>query len=500
MPPDHRSPDEEHFAVVIVGGGITGLAAAWHLEQAALREGRRLSVVIVEREGVPGGKISTIEDEGFIVEAGPDGFLTRKPWALELAKEVGIEDDIVYMQASGASLLRNGRLHRIPPGLMGPAPAGRRDVWNASFLSWRGKVRASLEPLMRKRTAGGRESLGGFLRRRVGGELTDTLLEALTAGVYGGDLYDMSIDALFPMLEEWEQRYGSIMRGMREARKAAQGTEQPPSAFFSFRGGTQRLVQAVVERLELTELIHGRAVVTVDRIEGGSRSYRVTLDDERSFESDAVVLATPAQDAGGLVASFAPALARLLERMQASPAVSVFLAFRREDVAHPLDGSGFLSPRSEGGPVSGCTWTSSKWPERSPQGYVLLRAFVRTEDEALSGHSDAELACVACEALRPLLGLNGTPERTWVHRWTDGLPQYKVDHTEWLAGLDRELAVKHRPVPVRRVLWRRRRSRLHTAGARGRGARSCVGAARDGTGCGAGDGRLNAERSERCPV
>ena len=440
MPPDHRSPGGERFSVVIVGGGITGLATAWYLERAAPQAGTDLSVVIVERESVLGGKISTLSEDGFIVEGGPDGFLTRKPWALELVRELGIEDDVVYMQASGASLLHDGKLHRIPPGLMGPAPAGRRDIWNASFLSWRGKLRAILEPLVRKRSAAGRESLGGFLRRRVGAELTDTLLEALTAGVYGGDLYDMSIDALFPTLEEWEQRYGSIMRGMREARRAAKDTPQPPSAFFSFRDGAHRFVTALVERLERTEMIGGRAVVTVERVEGESRSYRVTLDDERLFQADSVVLATSAQDAGALVGSFAPGLARVLGRMQVSPAVSVFLAFRREDVSHPLDGSGFLSPRSEAGPVSGCTWSSSKWPGRSPEGYVLLRAFMRSEDEASLTYGDAELADSACEALRPLLGLSGAPERTWVHRWTDGLPQYRVEHTEWLASLDRELS------------------------------------------------------------
>ncbi len=441
MPPDHRSPGRKRLSVVVVGGGITGLAAAWYLERTARQTGTDVSVVVAERAAVPGGKIRTLNEDGFIVESGPDGFLTRKPWALELAKEVGIADDVVYMQARGASLLRNGKLHRIPPGLMGPAPASRRDIWNASFLSWRGKLRASLEPLVRRRTARGRESLGGFLRRRVGTELTDTLLETLTAGVYGGDLDDMSLDALFPMLEEWEQRHGSIMRGMREARKAALGSEQPPSAFFSLNGGTHRLVRAVMERLEWTEVVSGRAAVAVDRIEGALHSYRVALDDDRSFDADAVVLATPAQDAGGLVGAFAPGLSQLLGRMRSSPAVSVFLAFRRENVAHPLDGSGFLSPRSEAGPVAGCTWTSSKWPDRSPQGYALLRAFIRAGDNASLGNSDAELAESACEALRPLLGISGVPERYWVHRWSDGLPQYRVDHTEWLGSVEKELAI-----------------------------------------------------------
>ncbi len=439
MPPDHGVPDGNRLSVVVVGGGITGLATAWYLEKASRQSGTDPSIVLVERENTLGGKISTLVEGGFVVEGGPDGFLTRKPWALELANELGIADEVVAMQANGASLLHNGKLHRIPAGLMGPAPASRKDVWNASFLSWRGKLRASLEPLVRRHRTGGRESLGGFLRRRVGAELTDTLLEPLMAGIYGSNSYDMSLDALFPMLEEWEQRYGSITLGMREARKAAAGSGQPSSAFFTLEGGTHRLVEAVMEGLERTEVVSGRSAVSLDCIGGGASRYRITLDDERSFEADAVVLATPAWDAGSLVGSFAPELARLLGLMQSAPSVSVYLAFRRENVAHLLDGSGFLSPRSETGPVAGCTWMSSKWPGRSPQDYVLLRAFMRSRD-ASPEPGDKELIDSAIATLRPLLGITGAPERTWVHRWADGMPLYRVDHTEWLAGVDREIA------------------------------------------------------------
>ncbi len=441
MAADQASRGRSALSVVIVGGGITGLATAWYLEKAARQGGTDLSVVLVEREDVLGGKLSTLLDDGFVVEGAPDGFLVRKPWALEFANELGIAGDVVYMQATGALLLRNGKLHRIPPGLMGPAPASRRDIWDASFLSWRGKLRASLEPLVRKRKAAGGESLGGFLRRRLGTELTDTLLEPLMAGIYGSDPYEMSLDALFPMLDEWEQGYGSVMRGMREARKTARGTDQPPSAFFSFEGGTHRLVQAVVERLERTEMISGHTAVAVDRGREGSPRYLVTLEDGRSFEADAVVLATPAQNSGSLVGSFAPELSRLLERMHNAPAVCVNLAFRREDVAHPLDGSGLLSPSSEAGPIAGCTWISSKWPGRSPEGFVLLRAFLRAEGEASTERSDEDLIEKAREAMRPLLGIGGPLVRAWVHRWADGLPQYRVDHTDWLASVESEVAV-----------------------------------------------------------
>ena len=438
MVPDHPLTDDDRLAAIIIGGGITGLATAWYLEKAAREDGLSLSVTMVERENCLGGKIRTLNEDGFIIEGGPDGFLTRKPWALDLANELGLSDDLVYPQAAGTSLLLNGELHSIPRGLMGPAPASRRDVWSASFLSWRGKLRAHLEPLVRRRRAAGRESLGNFLRRRLGAELTDTLLEPLTAG----NSYEMSLEALFPMLEQWEQRYGSITRGMRASKKFARGHRQPPSAFFSFGAGAQRLVRAIADSLERTEIIRGRVAVAVDRMETGYLPrYRVALDDLRSFESDVVALATPAQDAASLVRSFAPGLARLLARMQSSATGSVHMAFRREDVSHPLDGSGFLMPRSETGLVTGCTWISSKWGGRSPKDYVLLRAFLgRSKDNSFLEYGDPELVEVATETLRPLLGIRGTPQRAWVHRWAEGMPQYRVDHTEWLGGVDQESA------------------------------------------------------------
>ena len=227
------------------------MSAAWYLEQSAREDGRNLSTALVERESQLGGKIRTLNEDGFTIEAGPDGFLIRKPWAYQLANDLGLADDIVYTQASGASLLRDGRLHDIPRGLMGPAPASWRDIWSASFLSWRGKLRASLGPLVRRRGETGPESLGHFLRRRLGAEFTDTLLEPLTAGIYGGNSYNTSLNALFPMLEQWEERYGSITHGMREARKLASGRPQPPSAFFSLADGASGLVSTVADNLRM---------------------------------------------------------------------------------------------------------------------------------------------------------------------------------------------------------------------------------------------------------
>ena len=444
MFPDNGFNSRNRLSAAIIGGGISGLSTAWHLEKAAREDCLDLSAILVEREDSLGGKIRTMEEDGFIVEAGPDGFLVRKPWAFQLANEVGLSEEVVYTQSSGASLLVGSKLHSIPRGLMGPAPSDHSAIWSASFLSVGGKLRASLEPLVKRRNGGERESLGSFLRRRVGAELTDTLLEPLTAGIYGGNSYDMSLDALFPMLGQWEQRYGSLSRGMREAKKTARGRKQPPSAFFSLRSGAHRLVWAIVERLRRTEIVRGHAVTSLERIhEPFERPrYRIALDDGRTFESDVAILANPAWDAAKLVASFAPELTRLLDRTRGSAAGSVYLAFRRDNVSHPLDGTGFLAPRSDKGLVTGCTWMSSKWPERSPGNYVLLRAFLGgAGNDAFLEYDDSELVETATETLRPILRIRGgAPERSWVHRWPDGMPQYKVDHTDWLEALDRELA------------------------------------------------------------
>ena len=244
------------------------------------------------------------------------------------------------------------------------------------------------------------------------------------------------------MLEQWEQRYGSITRGMREARKLASGRPQPPSAFFSLADGASGLVSAIADNLSMTEIFHGHAAVSVERSEddGARYDWQVSLDDGRVLDSDTVVLANPAWDAGRLVRSFAPGLANHLGIMHSSAAGSVYLAFRRDRVSRMPDGTGYLAPRSEQGLVTGCTLMSSKWPNRSPDDYVLMRAFLGwSGDESFLDFGDDELAETATETLRPLFGIQGVAERRWVNRWQEGMPRYRVDHTDWMNGLDREL-------------------------------------------------------------
>ncbi|MBI4329266.1 MAG: protoporphyrinogen oxidase [Chloroflexi bacterium] len=434
--------DKTRLNVAIVGGGVTGLATAYYLEQAAKAEGWDLHGVLVEQEGSLGGKALTVDEGGFLVEGGPDACLTQKPWALSLVKALGMEGEIVFPRAQGVFLLHRGQLHPIPQGLIGPVPTRPSALWRASFLSWRGKLRASLEPLVPRRASGEDEALGAFLRRRLGAEVARRLVEPFTAGVYLADAERLSLRALFPTLAEWERHYGSLAGGLRARRGLSQAHPPSMNPFFSLRRGMASLPQAVARHLDRFTVLLGRRALGLARTGDERRfGYRLFLEGGDPIEADFVVLAIPAPYAAALVRSFAPSAASLLDQMTFASAASVGLAFRREDVAHPLNGSGFVVPRGEPSPITACTWSSAKWEGRAPQGWVLLRAFVGwAEDSSFLDMDDPALIKSVTGALRPLMGLAGEPEHAWVQRWPEAMPQYRVGHLAWLDRVEHALA------------------------------------------------------------
>lgn len=428
-------------SVAIVGGGITGLATAHYVEKVAREEGWGLNGVLVEQEPRLGGKLLTLDEEGFLVEGGPDSFLTQKPWALHLIRDLGMEHDLLSSPVRGISLLHQGRLRSIPQGLVGAVPSRPWALWRASFLSWRGKFRASLEPFIRPRRNGEEESLGAFLRRRLGAEVAQRLAEPFTASIYAGDAQQLSLRDLFPELARWEGEHGSLTRGLRAAR-ARSGDAPPASPFSSLRKGMASLPQSIASGLRAFTLHQGRRVegLTCDR-EAVRPLYRLSLEGGEVITADCVILATPAHSAASLVRSIAPETAQLLEQLSFASTASVSLAFKRESVAHSLSGSGFLVPRAEACPITACTWVSSKWPGRTPAGWVLLRAFVGwMQDSSFMEQENAALVRQVTEALRPLLGIRGEPEQAWVHRWPQAMPQYQVGHLAWADAVEHTLA------------------------------------------------------------
>lgn len=425
-------------SVAVVGGGMAGLAAAYFLEQYARREGWHLTGWLVEMERRLGGKVCTLRDGPFLVELGPDSFFTQKPWAVELAQEVGLGDALIAPKEKRVYLLRRGRLHPVPAGLLSIAPAGLKDIWCASFLSLWGKARASLEPFIPPRKEAGDEPLGAFLRRRLGREWVERIGEPLMAGVHAGNAGRLSLHALYPTLAQWERRFGSLARARKSLRTPTHTPSRLPP-FLSLAPGVGALPQAVASRLTRFLVLLGRRAVSLSPQADGR--FALALDDGKHLLADAVILALPSFAAGVLVGGFAPEASTLLNRLEYASTATVTLAFRQEAVAHPLGGSGFLVPRTERFVLTGCTWVTSKWPERAPQGFVLLRAFLGwAEDASPLAWDDITLVEKTTEALRPLLGLRGQAERVWVHRWPHAMPQYAVGHQEWLARVERALA------------------------------------------------------------
>lgn len=446
--------------VLIVGGGITGLTLAHTLR----RQTAAPTVTLVEAAPRFGGKIATERLDGFVLEAGPDSFVTRKRAALELAEELGIAAQLrpTNPRHRKVYVLHRGRLEPLPEGMTLLVPTRLGPVLRSRLLSPWGKVRLLLDLVRPARREAGDESLAAFVRRRFGREVLETVAGPLLAGIHSADPERLSLQATFPRFAEMEQRYGSLIRAMRRARAAhAQATGSqttlhdparrlptPTSARMTFEGGMDELITALVTRLsaappDTTRLLADRRVLGLRRSdesdEGSGACWLATLSDGSTVEADAVALAVPAAAAARLLEAEDPRLAEDLAGFPVSPSAIVSLGFRRRDVPHPLDGFGLVVPAQEGWRISACTWTSTKLEGRAPDDHVLLRVYLRgpsDPDPAVS--DDATLTRIAVEEMAAVLGRDGfpgPPVLARVHRVV-GNPLYEVGHRERLAAVE----------------------------------------------------------------
>ncbi len=433
--------------IVIVGGGITGLSAAYFLLKRSQGLKPSIEVTLVEPERL-GGKVVTERVQGFLVEGGPDAFLTQKPWAVQLCRELGLGDQLVAPRPGKTYVLVGGRLRRLPEGAMGLIPTRLGSFARSELFTLGGKLRMGLELVIPPKRDDQDESLAQFITRRLGREALDRLAEPLLAGVYAADPQCLSVNATFPMLCELERRYGSLIRGalrIRRQRRPPSSTSSreggKPPVFLTLRGGLEALTGALTSRIEpRARVLLGRRVV---RLEPLARGYRLKLGDGATLEADAVVLTTPAFVTAELVEPLSAEAAELLVQIPYASTAVVSLGFRCRDVEHPLDGTGFVVPRAEGRELSACTWSSSKWPGRAPEGFVLLRAFFgRFGRSDVLSLEDAELVELALDELRDLLGIRGRgrPALARVHRWPRAMPQYLVGHRERLAQIEEALS------------------------------------------------------------
>lgn len=429
-------------SVVIVGGGITGLSAAYFLLKRSRELEQPVRITLIEPERL-GGKIRTERRDGFLIEGGPDAFLTQKSWAVRLCRELGLEGQLVAPKPGKTYVLVDHKLRRLPEGAMGLIPTRLGSFARSELFTPWGKLRMGFDLVIPPKRDDQDESLAQFIQRRLGREALERLAEPLLAGVYAADPQHLSVEATFPMLRELERRHGSLIRGslqmQRKRRKQSQRTAGKPSpVFLTLRDGLETLVDALIAYIKPhATLLVGRRVV---RLESLPKGYRLALDDGSVLEADTVVLTTPAFIAAELLEPLSVEAAELLAEIPYASTAVVTLAFRRQDVEHPMDGTGFVVPRIEGRALTACTWSSSKWPARAPEGFVLLRAFFRRfgGTDVLS-LKDPELSELAFDELKDLLGLRGKPVLTRVHRWPRAMPQYRVGHLERLAQIEQTL-------------------------------------------------------------
>jgi oxygen-dependent protoporphyrinogen oxidase len=431
--------------VVVVGGGVTGLAAAHRLVELSRDGERPLAVTLVEARPRVGGTIHTVASDGFVVEEGPDSFISEKPWALALAERIGLGPRLCRTddRHRRTYVLQGGRLHPLPEGFLLLAPARVWPFVGSSLFSWRGKLRMALDLVLPRRPADGDESLARFVTRRLGREALERVAAPLVAGIYTADPERLSLAATMPRFLALERDYRSVILGLRKsagARETAGASGARWSLFVTLRGGMGELVDGLAARLPPGTVRLGCPVTAVTR-EPGPTAWSVRLADGSPLGADAVILAGEAVRMAPLVRDADPALSRLLGAIGYASSATVTLGYPREAIAHPLDGFGFVVPRGEGRTALACTFSSVKYPGRAPADRALLRVFLGGAGrEALLAHDDATLVGLAEADLRPLLGIRGAPLLSRVARHPASMPQYEVGHLERVAAIEARLA------------------------------------------------------------
>jgi protoporphyrinogen/coproporphyrinogen III oxidase len=428
--------------VVVVGGGIAGLAAAHRLVELARDGARPLDLVLLEAGDRLGGTIRTERAEGYLLEGGPDSFISEKPWALALAERLGLGPELRRTddRFRRTYVVRGRRLEPLPDGFLLLAPTRVGPVLRSRVFSWRGKLRLGLDLVLPRRRGTGDESLGSFVRRRLGREALERVAQPLVGGIYTADPDRLSLAATMPRFLALEQEHRSLVLGLRRAARAGETAGASGarwSLFVTLAEGMETLVAALARRLP-----HGTARLRTPAtaVAPAADGWRVHLPDGSRLPADGVVLAGPAPRMAALVRAAEPGLAGLLDGVAYASSATVALAYPRAAVGHPLDGFGFVVPRVEGRAALACTFSSVKYPGRAPEGAVLLRVFIGGALQAdLLERDDQALARLAHDDVAPLLRIAGAPVLARVWRHPRAMAQYEVGHLDRVAAIEARL-------------------------------------------------------------
>jgi oxygen-dependent protoporphyrinogen oxidase len=421
--------------VAIIGGGISGLSAALALHK------QKVPYLVLEAGERHGGVIRTERRDGFLLEGGPDSMLAQKPEGVALCRELGLGERLVPTNPDQRAVyvLHRRRLQPLPEGMMLAVPTKLLPFLASGLFSWPGKLRMGLDVVIPGKNGQADESIASFLRRRFGQEAVDRLGEPLLAGIHAGDPERLSILATFPRFRELERVHGSLVRGLwaTPRPKPAPGAK-PPAAFYSLRGGLGELVEALVSRLDASAL---RTSTSVRRVEATTEGFSLATEGGDPVAARRVIVAAPGPRIAPALASLLPEAARALGAIPFASSATVLLGYRRDDVAHPLDGYGMVVPATEGLRTTALSFVSTKFPFRAPEGHVLLRGFLGgVRDPGALSLRDDEMIETVTRDMHEVLGLRGEPVLTRVFRWPGGTPQLEVGHLERMREVEQAVA------------------------------------------------------------
>lgn len=415
----------------IIGGGISGLAAAWELAKSGQ------PAVLLEKDPALGGVIRTNVVHDCVIEAGPDSFLAAKPAALELIREMGLESEVIgsndHLRVT--YILKGGRLIPMPDGLMMMIPTKLMPVALSPLLGWGTKIKMGLEYFSSSPPNAPERSVAQLVREHYGQEAVDYLAEPLLSGVYGGDPETLSANAVLGQFIELEKKYGSLTKGTLAMRAQRKGG--PAGTLFkTLKGGLGQLIEALTQKLAgKVDRVTG-AVVSLTRTATG---WQVTLADGTSLDVAKVILAAPAGPASKIVNSLDPALAAVLGAIPYNSSMTIALGYDRAALGHPLNGFGFLIPKVERRKLVACTWVGTKFNHRVPADKAVLRCFL---GGANIDESDETLIAAIREELKDLMGVTAEPSFHTVQRWRNAMAQYTLGHQDRVKQI-RALASKH---------------------------------------------------------
>ena len=422
--------------IAVIGGGITGLTAARQLSRSSIA-GRPPRVTLLEASDRLGGKICSEDFAGATVDLGPEALFTAVPAGIGLCRELGLGDQLVAPLQSRTAVWSRGRLRELPPGILGGLPDGIGPILRSGILSPLGAARAGADLVLPTHNGHHDESVGALVRRRLGDQALERMIDPLLGGIYGGDPDKLSVRATAPRLHALTASHRSLIRGLMVAGRNAPAPTGP--MFMTLPGGLQRLTAGLERELGETELLFGEGVRRIAPADGDGR-YVLSTTSGRELAVDGAVVAAPAYAAEEMLRDSAPAAAVELAAIDYASVAVLWLAFSPQSVPPLPDRSGFLVPRAEGRALSACTWASAKWPHLAARSdRVLLRCSVGRGRPELLALDDQALVDAVLAELREAIGIHGTPVEVRVERWHRAMPQYNVGHLERLERLDAAL-------------------------------------------------------------